>query len=147
MPRKNKYQHIYRVDNRREHGWRVVIKRVGCSVQKCFPDHGNRQEALGGAVEFRDAFLNQATPPYWVIRPRVSCGVFERSRGKKRVVTVHVPLVLQPIFGDCLNYPFASEAARRTSWQEARQFRTALVRAAEAHFPEHRKSRRWPPGL
>ena len=147
MPRKNKYRHIYRVDNRREQGWRVVINRVGCSVQKCFPDHGNKKEALREAVKFRNAFLKQATPPYWVIRPRASCGVFERLRGKKRVVTVHVPLVLQPLLGDSLNFPFATEAARRTNWKQARQFRAALVREAEALFPETRKSRRWHPGL
>ena len=147
MPRKNKYRHIYRVDNEREQGWRVVFNRVGCSVQKCFPDHGDRREAFGEALAFRNAFLKKATPPYYVIRPKANRGIFERLRGNKTVVTVHVPLALQSRFGDSVDYGFATPSERRIAWQEARRFRAALVREAENKFPQSRESKRWPQGL
>ena len=147
MPRKNKYRHIYRVDNDREHGWRVVITRIGCSVQKCFPDHGDQRAAIRAALAFRNAFLKKATPPYYVIRPRADRGVFERVRGKKKVVTAHVPLALQRLFGDSMDFAYSTPDERRMAWQKARQFRAALVREAESDFPQHRPSKRWPPGL
>lgn len=147
MPRKNKYRHIYRVDNDREHGWRVVVKRVGCSVQQCFPDHGDKQSAFRAALTYRDTFLKTATPPYYVIRPRADRGIFERVRGKGKVVTVHVPRALQRTFGDSMDYAFSSPEERRIAWQKARQLRAAMVREAEGSFPQHRASKRWPRGL
>ncbi len=78
-----------------EHGWRLFIRRVGFSVPKHFPDHGDRSATLAAAIRARDKCLKDAPPPYWGIRPRADRGVFERKRGKRTVVTVHVPRAWQ----------------------------------------------------
>ena len=98
-----KFKLIYRIDSLRgkksRHCWLLNIQRTGAVFRRWFGDNGDPAEALREAVVERDIRLKSTPPPYWCIRPSGANGVFLRTRGKKTVVTVHVPEVLQAEVG------------------------------------------------
>lgn len=149
MPRKNKYHHIYRIDNARERSWRLVVRRGAFRVLLVFrdQDHHGKNAAMAAALNERERVLSIAPLPHWCARPKKNTGVFERQRGKHRTVTVAFPGTLQSYRGEVADFPFNDSQTRALAWRAARSLRKKLVRLAELKFPTTRPSRRWEPGL
>lgn len=112
-----------------------------------FADHGDRAAALREALQERERVLARLPAPYWTNRARKECGVFERKRNGRIVVTVDVPTLVQKYRGHEIDFHFTDAASRLLAWRRARALRVRLVRKAELHFPKVRRSKRWPAAL